>query len=531
MHLSPFHSCQRIVARARTSDGFTMIVTMGVLLVSALLLTATFVAAQGDVHLTHTDNSAKKAYYAAQAGIDDYTFHLNRDINYWTYCTSGAAASNKALNQEGSTANKVAVPGSSEEEYAIQLLSASTSPEKKCNATKPESTMIEAGSEAGGTFRIESTGYSGNQKRTIVATYANAGFLNYIYYTKYETADPNTYTPAKPQCEAFRSARPSECENINFFEVDEIKGPLHTEDTAQVCGEPTFGRNSQDLIEFKGWWVGNSTCSNNGLNVKGTLVPQKNVTTLEPPPSNSSLSTIAGKTYTGKTTIVLTGETMTVTNNGTTTSGVAYPSNGVIYVANSSCGVTTYTPYNPSYTADSGCGNVYVKGNYTKSLTIAAENDVVINGNVTTPTEEEEGQQVPSTGAVLGLIANNFVRIYHPLSGTRGNEHGECGSSTNKTNEDLTNPTIYAALLAVKHSVIVDNFDCGAELGSLTIYGAIAQIFRGFVSVGGSGGSIAHGYAKNYNYDDRFQVESPPSFLNPVKAPWRVRRETLAPNP
>jgi hypothetical protein len=197
----------------------------------------------------------------------------------------------------------------------------------------------------------------------------------------------------------------------------------------------------------------------------------------------------------------------------------------VIFVSNSSCSVTTYTPYNPSYTADSGCGNVYVKGNYTKSLTIAAENDVVINGNITTPTEEEE----PSTGAVLGLIANNFVRIYHPLNGSRGNSSGECGSSSNSS-EDLTNPKIYAALLAVRHSVILDNFDCGASLGSLNIYGAIAQIFRGFVSVG-SGNSISHGYAKNYNYDDRFQVESPPSFLNPVKAPWRVRRETLAPNP
>lgn len=525
MQLNPLCALRRLSAGLRAEDGFTMIITLGVLLVSSLLLTAAFVAAEGDVRLTHTDNSAKKAYYAAQAGIDDYTFHLNRDINYWTYCTSGAAASNKALNQEGSTANRVAVPGATEEQYAIQLLPASTAPEKKCNPAKPEASMIEAGSEAGGTFRIESTGYSGSQKRTLVATYANAGFLNYIYYTKYETADPNTYTPAKPQCEAFRAVRPSECEAINFFGADEINGPLHTEDTAQVCGEPTFGRGPQDLIEFRGWWVGNGTCSGNGLDVNGTLVPQKNVVSLEPPPSNSSLSSIAGVTYTGKTSIVLTGETMTVTNKGVTKPNVAFPSNGVIYISNSSCAVTTYTPYNPSYTADTGCGNVYVSGNYTRSLTIAAENDVIINGNLTTPTENE----TPTTGAVLGLIANNFVRIYHPMSGVRGSQSGECGTAKN-TSEDLTDPTIYAALLAVRHSVILDNFDCGASLGTLTIYGAIAQIFRGFVSVG-SGNSITHGYAKNYNYDDRFQVESPPSFLNPVKAPWRVRRETLAPNP
>ena len=59
--------------------------------------------------------------------------------------------------------------------------------------------------------------------------------------------------------------------------------------------------------------------------------------------------------------------------------------------------------------SDTTCGNVYVHGEYTKSLTIAAENDVIINGNITTPVNGE----TPTTNALLGLIANNFVRIYH----------------------------------------------------------------------------------------------------------------------
>jgi type II secretory pathway pseudopilin PulG len=510
-------------SRALSADaGFTMIVTLGVLLVSSLLMAAVFVAAEGDIHLTKRDTSAKKAYYAAQAGIDDYAFHLNRDVNYWTYCTEGEAATNKALNQVGSTANKVKVPGATEEEYAIQLLPASTSPENKCNRANPTATMIEGGSEAGGTFRIESTGYSGNEQRSIVATFANAGFLNFIYYTKYETLDPNTYTPAKPQCAAFRASRPSGCENIRFVEGDDIEGPLHTEDTAEICGHPTFGRTSQDLIEFKGGWVG-AGCGGDSPNMKGTEVPKGLVEQMEPPPSNTSLKSIAGATYSGKTTIVLTGETMTVTNNSVTHTGVPFPSNGVIYVSNVSCAVTSYTPYNPSYTADSGCGNVYVSGNYTKSLTIAAENDVVIDGNLTTPTNAEG---TPTTGAVLGLIANNFVRVYHPLTGSRSSSYGSCGSSKNNTSEDLTNAVIYAAILAVNHSFIIDNFDCGEPLGKLTVYGAIAQIFRGTVGTG-NGTTVVSGYLKNYKYDDRLQVESPPSFLNPVKASWRVRRETL----
>ena len=95
--------------------------------------------------------------------------------------------------------------------------------------------------------------------------------------------------------------------------------------------------------------------------------------------------------------------------------GFAFPANGVIYVAE---GVgTLYSPFGPlpSYAGDTECGNVYVHGEYKKSLTIAAQNDVVINGNITTPTSEGK----PSTNAMLGLIANNFVRIYHPLTGVR----------------------------------------------------------------------------------------------------------------
>jgi hypothetical protein len=87
----------------------------------------------------------------------------------------------------------------------------------------------------------------------------------------------------------------------------------------------------------------------------------------------------------------------------------------------------------------------------------------------------------------------------------------------------LTNPTIYAAILAVNHSFIVDNYDCGNQLGTLHVYGAIAQLYRGPVGTGGGGGT---GYLKDYNYDDRLATTEPPYFLNPVSAHWFVSRQT-----
>lgn len=517
----------------REQAGFTMIVTLGVMLVSSLLMAAAFAAANGDLHLTHTDTSAKKAYYAAQAGISDYAYHLNQDVNYWTYCTGGTAASNHSLNQAGSTTNRVSVPGSSEEEYAIQLLPASTAPSgnQKCDTASPVSTMIESGANAGGTFRIESTGFSGNRERTIVATFAHNGFLDYIYYTKYETLDPVTYNPVESACAAFYGTRPNNCSSIQFITGDKVNGPIHSEDTVSICGEPVFGRGAQDTVEFRGGSVAASGCSNSASYL-GTLIPKASVASIEPPPSNNSLLAVVESAYhyTGKTTIVLEGEKMKVTTtaeDGTTTTkeNVSFPANGVIYVSNGACSVS-YTPYNPTYSEDGRCGNVYVKGNYTGQLTIAAENDVVIDGSITTTVD---GEGVPTTNAVLGLIANNFVRVYHPLNGRTSHTAGTCNSATNGS-EAMENPTIYAAILAVNHSFIVDNYDCGVPLEKLTIYGAIAQIFRGTVGTH-SGGEVASGYTKNYIYDDRLKVESPPYFLNPVKAAWLIRRETLAPNP
>jgi hypothetical protein len=67
----------------------------------------------------------------------------------------------------------------------------------------------------------------------------------------------------------------------------------------------------------------------------------------------------------------------------------------------------------------------------------------------------------------------------------------------------------------------VDNWNCGAHLGTLTVNGAIAQKFRGPVGIVGS---TSPGYLKNYQYDDRFRYRSPPYFVEPVAAAWRVLR-------
>jgi hypothetical protein len=586
-------SIRRSLVALRGQEGITMIIAIGVMFVTSLLLVATFTAANGEIHLSATDTASKKAYYAALAGIENYENHLTEDGNYLTYCTNPPEP-NAALNQVGETTHRQKIMSETgvflDEEYAIQLLPAESAPanDRKCDPNNLVETMLEEKSPgAVGTFRIESTGYSGNERRTLVADFRNANFVSFVWYTKYETGDPAIYgEPLKEkepanyytECSKFYGERPADggtprrCINNFFINGESVNGPMHTEDHAGVCGSPVFGRSENDRIEFghasgtDEGYSGEGVCSEVKPIFKGKHVAPKEVVSIEPPPGDEELKHIVEPAYEfkNKTEIVLEDGTMTVTNweeNKTTKAwvantkvGIAYPPNGIIYVAGG-CS-EAYSPYGPKpkYTADDACGNVYIHGEYTNSLTVAAENDVIINGNLTTPTNSAG---TPTTNALLGLIANNFVRIYHPVKETyllpkggkcntngakeveKLNVKGECEYTDDAAEcdapngvGDLENPKIYAAMLAVKHAVIVDNYICGLpELGNLNVYGAVAGLYTNGFTGEFSGSSIIHGYPYDANYDDRLQVEEPPHFLNPIEASWFVQRETLAVNP
>ncbi|HEY7966571.1 MAG TPA: hypothetical protein VID68_06050 [Solirubrobacteraceae bacterium] len=525
---------RRFAARLLEERGMTMMLALFTLTITTLTLGGTYMAVLNDSHLSRNDLDQKRAYAAAQAGIQAYNYQLNQNENYWQTCAT-----------LGSSASPITVPGSTDagggtETYYVTPMVASTAPsnDNHCDTANALATMVEgsAAGTASGSFRIKSTGTSGNPavSRTIIAQYKPPSFLDFVYYTDFETLDPVVIPGDPGDCAVHYPNRGGDCgSGINFITGDSINGPLHSEDTISICGSPVFGRTAADAIEAPAYTNETGGNCSNSPTMIGTY--NASATSITPPPDNSALLTVTQSAYhfTGKTTIVLNGSTMNVTNTaaGDNNTSVAWPSNGVIYVSTASggCGVT-YTPFNPSYSTDTNCGNVYVSGNYSQSLTIASDNDIVINGSITTPVN---GSGVPTGNALLGLIANDFVRIYHPVTGTRGNTNGDCNGSgqtnvSNDTTNSLYNPKIYAAILAVNHSFIVDNYDCGDEspaLGVLYVYGAIAQLFRGTVGKGGSGGA-SEGYTKSYNYDDRLASEEPPYFLDPVSAQWFVSRET-----
>lgn len=542
------HLAGRAGARLRREEGFTMVAVSGVMIVATLAAFAAISAADGDIPQARSDEDRKEAYAAAEAGLNWYMFHLERDNEYFTRCDSVGAP----VYQEGELPELpplpvpgVSPPGSvpdSEARYAIELLPAPGYTECVENLSQ---SMVDS---ANGTFGIRVTGYSGSGegavKRSIVSKVRRRGFLDFMYFTDIETTDPLWFTtdPAtSTTCSRWkRSGRPSfPCQDIRFASQDEIRGPLHTNDQLLICGTPTFGRTADDKIEISAptapGWTGSGSCSGNNPNFVGS--PQVGAPVLALPPSNTSLSTIAEPDYrfTGRTQITLEGTSMRVTNaaRGLTNSSMDLPENGVIWVGNGTCPTTAYNTTNPSNTP-TGCADVYLRGNYSEDLTIASQKDIIIappGAPGTVSGTPPNGDVVRNGNAILGLVAGNFVRIYHPVDVDNDGDDGDgdendndCSASTRNGNGAMTGGVrVDAAILTLLHSFIVDNYRCGPPLGTLTINGAIAQKFRGPVGTGG-GGSITTGYAKSYNYDDRLRYRSPPFFLDPVQSPWRQSR-------
>ena len=83
-----------------------MILTLGVLMVTMLLSAAVFLAVQSDASLSRADLDGKRAYAAAQSGMQAYLYSLNVNASnstWWETC-----ANDKSNNGTGTA---VPVPG------------------------------------------------------------------------------------------------------------------------------------------------------------------------------------------------------------------------------------------------------------------------------------------------------------------------------------------------------------------------------------------------------------------------------------
>ncbi|WP_134766830.1 hypothetical protein [Nocardioides sp. 1609] len=370
------------------------------------------------------------------------------------------------------------------------------------------------------------------------------------------------------------------CTTINFVTGDVINGPMHTNDAFQVTGSPRFKgttttsnpgcrASESGPPPITACYVNGGSASpvfERGLAYRAEIELPTSIGDLRQYVVASPKAPVPGCLYTGPTRIKFLPTTGSATPQmqvwskfstgtlnpgcGTTGTGsgalgsstgatVDVPQERLILVEDvpasrttptvSTCKTTggigdglplagttgTYPDYDVNLNlAESSCryGTVYVQGVLKGRTTLAADNNIIVTGNLTYASGR--------TGTdVLGLIAKNSVRVYHPMKCTARNSSGVCTTWANLAGTMSSGVEVNAAILTLQHSFSVQQYHEGGRLGTLKLYGSFAQRFRGPVGTS-SGGTTVTGYLKDYTYDTRLRYAPPPFFLDPVRSGW-----------
>ncbi|MGB7981527.1 MAG: pilus assembly PilX N-terminal domain-containing protein [Candidatus Nanopelagicales bacterium] len=668
--------------RPRLADerGMAMMMALGFMLTAGVLVATALAYATSLQPQARHGQDRVEALSAAQAGIDHYLGHLNKDRNYF----ATADCANPAMQGPNKDPALLGAP--------CGWTASTPYGWAKVQPGDPDSADfhydINSAQMDQFTIWVSSTGRSGAITSTLQAKVSIAGSQRYLYVTDFEDADPENpvvypsgashddcgksgttkakYWWSPTPNERFKSGSP-DCVEIQFISADTLDGPVHFNDTPLINGNATFKQGyttyatgcpktattSASAAKAAGCYRGSGSPS---LSAKGARWGNVNLL----PDTTGDMVNKPGCQYTGDTRIrfnsngtmdvwntMSAGKTLgsvgnpavvaSAPNCGNATnfrpaSGQKYPAakqtvpvpDGlVIYVRNSPTSATctpgqivngttsgsatkdvipsrssilsgevgdigflmpTYRkargssawPTSPSLVTsshsrkfDCGLGNVYVEGNVKGRVTIAAENNVVVTGDLTianTPAGASPGND-PSD--IVGLVAQNAVVVYHPVGVTSwdvtksGGGTFDCGNSPEDvptggkngstctysaptkpyqsgdlTNLDYLSPPqlgpdsdrhrwIYASIQTLAHSFWVESYDAGAPPGDLSVRGSIAQRWRGIVGTG----SISTGYIKDYSYDKRLQTNSPPYFPPWANGDWAAETTGELPTP
>jgi hypothetical protein len=611
----------RLVRALRERDderGVALAAVIGLGAVLMIVLSLVVATATSGATKASNDDDYNKAMAAAYAGLSDYQGRLAADNSYVNYGVRTAFSSTSTYSLDST--NKAfgtalggtwaPVVGSTDQFFRYEV---------------DNSDYANTGK-----VRLRVTGKADNATRTLVVDLRGDGFVNYLYFTNYESQDPSltgeTVTGGSARCtSAHRNDsnwnQTTSCNAVQFASGDTLDGPVRTNDVITACGA-TFNSTVQDTGAAGFFYTSKETAISSACrtSTKFNGGPITTAGTLPMPSTNANMKQEArtdipdkvakpGCVYTGPTSITfLAGGKMRVVSpwtkktqltgatNGTITGGSTndalcgsvsalggsgaviptLPSN-LVYVqtvpsvsgdpnywaanttpsgtvngtvtsgspvycqqnvkSGSGSNATTTSDYgnglgypkNNEFTGslgDSGyygCrnGDVFVSGSFGGQMTLAAENFVYVTGSIVY-------QNGRSSDDMLGIVGQKAVSIYNPISCSSGTSSA-C-STSNGSSANLaatTNIEVDAAIASNLGTFNVQNGAFGANLGTLTIYGSIAQQFRGSVRTSYSGGSSwSTGYAKAYSYDRRLKTSAPPKFLQPVSTTYGVTTET-----
>lgn len=560
--------------RGSAEDGVALAAVILVMFVVGALVLAGLGYAARTVVLARSGQDFDAALNAAQAGIADFLRRLNNNDTYWLQssidqpgyadCTGNTALMGpgwpKSSNCYSSTIGWQAVnaPGAQPDTnpyFHYEVYSQSLASSQY--------------------LVIVSTGKVHNVTRTLRAQLKRGGSTDFVYYTDFEDADPANqvvYPSGAPSnCVGVywwngRSTNDNGCVEITFITGDVLNGRVHTNDTPLMTGSPEFtgipgygySLETSDPAcktakasnyDYFGCWRDTRTQTPK-FDLPPTYAP-----VLQLPDNSSQFVTTPGCKFVGQTRIRFTGtgnmlvwSPETTSSNSPTTAqcggnspagvSVPVPNGQTIYVSNNpkvaphQCAAGEIGDGLPvtndvtMQTRDQYCGqgNVYIEGTLQGRVTVAAENSIVVTGDLLLANG-------PNGQDILGLVAGNNIEVMHPWvqQCTQFNRNGTCKNYTYTDSPSQTGGyphkatsgklQIYASIQTLQHSFWVQNYNQGSAQGTLYVYGSIAQRYRGIV-----GTTAGTGYIKSYNYDPRLVTQAPPYFPQWQNAVWSVTR-------
>ena len=555
-------------------EGYALPAVIGLALVLLILVSGSLTVTSSGLRKADTDQDYSAALAAAYAGAEEYQSRLSNDSNYARYGNINSTFTKNPMST-------VTLPGVANPAFEVSKGGRWATVPGSDGRASFRYEVNNSSYGLNGKLQLRVTGRVDNSTRTIVADIRQKGFLDFLYFTEYETIDP-LVNGASKDCERHAwdtPARPSGCVNIQFAAGDVIDGPVHSNDRLVICST-RFKRavTSSSTLPY------NNACATAPKFDVGTGVTYRSEVTL--PPTNSEMKKEGrndlkasevprpGCLYTGPTTITLLSDgTMNVVSPYTKFTNVSYttgissanpPECGRLADLNSTGGATIPTldknlvfvqnvpatgdpnsstatpagftctnaggassswiygtvkypmdgesrPATSTTTAPAyGCtnGDAFVKGNFKGEMTIASENYVYVTGDI---------KYVNLESSMLGLVGQNAIWVYNPMNSSGGSITAVAIPGENSSR------IIQAAILSVKHTFMVQNYQYGGARGTLTVLGAIAQLFRGTVGQG------SDGYLKAYTYDDRLKTAAPPKFLTPVSTTYGVSKYATVP--
>ena len=556
-------------------DGMAMIMVIGVGSVMTILIVAALAMSFGTQNKAKTDTEWNGALAAAFAGIEEYQSHLSEEPGYVQY---GNPASLFSHPTQTGTAT-VTLPTGTLANPAFGVGPTGTwaqAEDMDGNPTfKYRYEVDNSKYSSTGNIRLRSTGLVGGETRSVVADLRQTGFIDYLYFTDLEMTDPAI---ANGGCSLVHTWEGRGGCTIQFGTSDILEGAVHSNDTLYICASRF--KQTVTTGKPGGGYVRPSGCAlptfDKGAPVFSPSVPMPatNTELLKETRSDLTGTTVPrpGCLYTGPTQITfLAGGKMNVkspwtqfTNTtGSPTSGgnninsaqCGLPSalqsaagatvnvlkNNVVFVQNipltginsatatqttttgsntrcknlAGASLTTSAGYSQNVvgyplatekppvvgtdaTASYGCrnGDLFISGtNSGGAITLAAQNYIYVTGDLRYNNTDSD---------MIGLVGNNAIWVHNPITVSDAFINGN-------------NRRIDAALLSVAHTFTVQNYTVGSSRGTLTVYGSIAQKFRGPV-----GTTSPTGYTKNYLYDPRFRYTAPPKFLSPVTTTYGI---------